>query len=484
MKCFSTILAAITVCGSTLLGTEAEWSAFITSAPSGTGFVVPIGTSSYVQGGSVSVGDSPQAIAITPDGRTALVADQGSDQISVVDIATWSTTTVSLPTGTSPKNIGITPDGTKAVVVGDSPYTVAVLDLTTNPISISSLPFETLFGTSLAITPDGKKALVGGTDSLYEGISILDLTTTPASFDTNIVPGLFDGGLAVTPDGRRAIAATKGVNTATMIDLSAQPHPVQIHTVTVGPSPFDVAITPDGKRALVLYAGTGLLPTGGISVLNLTTTPMSVQTLNVPLSEGDVPTSIAITPDGKKAVVTLRSAAPSGGIAAYPSTDAIFFDLTTDPISILSTPMFSIDTPTGVAITPDQAPTAQFTYTTKGSKVTFDASGSTSPVGGIRHYHWKFGDGHKVTTTTPIVTHTYHHVHDKRIVARLIVTNMAGTSTEVTFTGKTVSNNGGPSAVRKQHLVFHHHSSRKGPPFRCMHDSAAISPFAYLTIAQ
>jgi hypothetical protein len=141
--------------------------------------------------------------------------------------------------------------------------------------------------------------------------------------------------------------------------------------------------------------------------------------------------------------------------------NVIFLDLTTSPISILQTPLFEIDEPTDVAITPDQAPTARFTATFtkhKGDgwqKVEFDASDSTSPVGDIAKYEWKFGDGHKVVTTSPRVWHTYHHLHDgERVHVKLTVTNTAGTSRSVVFTGRTVSNNGGSSATLVKSLVF------------------------------
>lgn len=468
MNYFSTLLTTLCVCGGTLLGAGWEWDALITSVPgSAQGSVVPIGTSSYLQGDPIGVDVNPAAIAVTPDGKKALVANQGSDDISVVNLIEKTMYVVPLPEGTGPANIGITPDGTKAVVVGISGglgsinSTVAILDLTTNPINVETLPFASFNATSLAITPDGKRALIGGSDGSSNGnLFVVDLTTTPASFETSFIPGIFFGGLAVTPNNRRALAVTYDLNTVTMIDLTTKPHPAQIHTVTVGNSPVGVAITPDGKRALVICGGTGRIPTGGITVLDLTTDPMSVHTLFVPLIQGFVPSAIAITPDGKKAVVTA-----SGGVfGAGPSplaTDVLFLDLTTDPISILSTPPFTIDTPTDVAITPDQAPTARFTVSIHGSLAIFKASASTSPIGSIATYKWDFGDGSTETTTSPVITHKYHHLFqekshkhcDKPKFVTLTVTNTAGTSTEVTFTGRTVSNNGGPSAVCRNPLI-------------------------------
>jgi PKD repeat protein len=126
-------------------------------------------------------------------------------------------------------------------------------------------------------------------------------------------------------------------------------------------------------------------------------------------------------------------------------------DNTVTPIT-LATNTPEIDIPEGgrpfaIAITPDQAPTARFTTVVDDLTVTFDGSTSSSPVGTIAKYDWDFGDGHTESHTAPTatVTHTYSSVGTFTVT--LTVTNTSGTSTEQTFTGQTVSNNGGPSAV-------------------------------------
>ena len=80
----------------------------------------------------------------------------------------------------------------------------------------------------------------------------------------------------------------------------------------------------------------------------------------------------------------------------------------------------------------------------------FDATSSTTPTGSIASYRWDFGDGVVQTVQSPTVTHTYSSAGPKMVT--LTVTNTGGTSTEVTFTGQTVSNNGGPSAVTQQNV--------------------------------
>ena len=51
--------------------------------------------------------------------------------------------------------------------------------------------------------------------------------------------------------------------------------------------------------------------------------------------------------------------------------------------------------PLGISITPDQAPSADFTAAPapSGSTTTFDASASTAHFGTIANYAWNFGDG-------------------------------------------------------------------------------------------
>jgi PKD repeat protein len=60
-------------------------------------------------------------------------------------------------------------------------------------------------------------------------------------------------------------------------------------------------------------------------------------------------------------------------------------------------------------------------------------------------YLWDFGDGNTVSTNVNPVQHTYTSGGSYNVT--LTVINSGGTSTEQTFTGQTVSNNGGPSAT-------------------------------------
>ncbi len=104
-------------------------------------------------------------------------------------------------------------------------------------------------------------------------------------------------------------------------------------------------------------------------------------------------------------------------------------------------------------MTPHQGPTAAFTDDAPapvGSPTSFDASASSASGGTVATYHWEFGDGNTQTTSSAMTTHTYDSVGD--YTATLTVTDDVGCSADQTFTGQTVSCNGGPKAAISHQL--------------------------------
>jgi PKD repeat protein len=111
-------------------------------------------------------------------------------------------------------------------------------------------------------------------------------------------------------------------------------------------------------------------------------------------------------------------------------------------------PVFTMANETsGIAITPDEAPTAAFTVTVSpaGKATAFNVSGSTANSTPIATYQWNFGDGSaQVTTEGPTTSHVYAAAGTYTM--SLTVTDAAGTSTTQVYTGQTLTRNGGPGA--------------------------------------
>jgi PKD repeat protein len=68
---------------------------------------------------------------------------------------------------------------------------------------------------------------------------------------------------------------------------------------------------------------------------------------------------------------------------------------------------------------PIQLPVASFTVSPAdpfvNDEITFNASASRDPDGGITNYEWDFGDGSTVSTTKEVIQHTYHSAGDYRV---------------------------------------------------------------------
>lgn len=331
----------------------------------------------------------PSAVAITPDGTAAYVPNENSYDVTPINIA-YNTAGVPISVGSGADGIAITPDGTTAYVTNFDDSTVSIIDLTYNtPIATIALGRKSQNPIGIAITPDGKKAYVANANS--NNVTPIDLATNKPG--KPITVGSVPNCIAITPDGKTAYVTNGGSNSVTPINISVNP-PVagaQINLVT-DPSnpgyPVGIAITPDGQYAYVVNQGPYETSVGVVSIISTATNTVE-------------PTALTV-----------------GVGAVY------------------------------IAITPDQAPAAAFTSTEDLKKVTFDASASSSPVGSIAAYAWDFGDGKKLNTTVPTAEHAYRASGSYPVT--LTVTNSAGTSTSQVFTGQTVSNNGGPSAINAQ----------------------------------
>jgi hyaluronoglucosaminidase len=177
----------------------------------------PSGHHATSQPSLIHVGNSPVAIAITPNARTAYVANSGDATV----------TPISPPAGTPgapirvakhPDAIAITADGRTAYVASD------------------------LAATGPGYTPPrpGK-------------VTPIDLATGTAGKPIQV--GLLLDAIAITTDGRAAYVANKGLNvggighTVTPISLATgTPGPA----IQVGNGPFAIAITTDGRTAYVV----------------------------------------------------------------------------------------------------------------------------------------------------------------------------------------------------------------------------------------
>ena len=130
----------------------------------GANTVTPISTATNMPGKPINAGESPGAIAITPDGKTAYVLSQRG----VVPIST-ATNEPGKPVnaGKDLTGIAITPNGKTAYVVSTFSATVTPIRTATNTalkaIKIGKPPTGYEFPDQIAITPNSRTAYVSTT---------------------------------------------------------------------------------------------------------------------------------------------------------------------------------------------------------------------------------------------------------------------------------------------------------------------------------
>ena len=437
------LLTGLTASTSFLLG--GTWQALVTDPV--TNQVFPI---------NVTPGQSPtpetpvngitnvRPVVISSDASKAIVGNLSpapAENLFSLDLTANPISVTSTSIGlTGPSNFAISPDDTKMYGLVTSGQTVDVIQVSTLSL-LTTIP-RTEFGaydlTCLALSPNNPEGYVGTSGTTDCKIFIIDTNTNHVKSDFTL-PNSNSLFLSVTPDGKELYISYFDSPDLSYVILNEG---TTVNNITGLPSPTEthgIAITPDGSTLFAIQM------VGSDWVLTKVDIATHAYVTQYPIpSSISYPYNLSITPDGKTACIPDRGSNNNGHQVA-------FMDLASGASTILDLTSAQNSSLFRSAITPDQAPTAQFTSSVNGLTVTVDASASSSPVGGIATYAWDFGDGQTETTTTPSTSHTYSTNGTFSIT--LTVTNTAGTSTDITYTGQMVSNKGGPSAVTTQQVA-------------------------------
>ena len=250
--------------------------------------------------------------------------------------------------------------------------TVSIIDIRDpiKPRILASLPLmNTIIGppVNLAITPDQHLALVANSlDWVKDGegwkgvpdnkIYVIDLTASPPAQVATVEAGKQPSGMAINRAGTLALVANlvdesvgvlaiDGKNVKLVDTLSVASPPAAAGTPPAPPSrPLAVAITPDGKRALVAKAGANR-----VALLDIDGQKVSyakVDGKNYEMATGLNPLNVQITPDGKLAIVNNIGGGQDGQV----DTVAVI-DMEASPPRVIDQVVVG-DGPEGLAMSP------------------------------------------------------------------------------------------------------------------------------------
>jgi YVTN family beta-propeller protein len=200
----------------------------------------------------IPTGHAPHEVAVSPDGRLAVVTNYGTGQepgntLTVVDLTELAAiATIDLGEQTRPHGIAWHPDGRTVAVTTEGNGTLTLVDVPERRVT-AAIPTGQRVSHEVAITPDGSRAFVANIGS--GSVTVIDLGA--AAVVRSIPTGAGAEGVAVTPDGREVWVTNRADNTVTVLDARSLDI---LATLESADFPIRVAFTPDGRHALVTNA--------------------------------------------------------------------------------------------------------------------------------------------------------------------------------------------------------------------------------------
>jgi YVTN family beta-propeller protein len=170
-----------------------------------------IGTTAAPVIGTISVPDSPVALALSADGRTAWVASSARSILSRVDLEESAVAArITLPV--SPAGLALSPDQSRAYVTGYGPQVTAVdtrAGTVIKTIDLPACPQVRCLAMSAAVSADGKLVYIANT-SLNQ-VSVLNTDTNELTA-TRINTGQAPRAVVLGPAPRVAPSSTEVSN--------------------------------------------------------------------------------------------------------------------------------------------------------------------------------------------------------------------------------------------------------------------------------
>jgi DNA-binding beta-propeller fold protein YncE len=214
----------------------------------------------------------PTNLGITPDGGLAIVAnsvmwersgetwDPPPDQtLHVIDLKlNPPRKTASVTTGDQPSGLTISGDGRWVVVANRKGRSVSLFEVKDQSLIKRGEVDVAGEAAAVAMNADGSKILV--TKFAEHAVGIVDREGGVLRYDAtqDLAVGRWPYNVQVVPGGVIALVANNGnngfpdghVDTVSVVDLSVNPHRVIDHIV-VGDGPEGLAVSPDGRLAVV-----------------------------------------------------------------------------------------------------------------------------------------------------------------------------------------------------------------------------------------
>jgi DNA-binding beta-propeller fold protein YncE len=223
-----------------------------------------------------------------------------------------------------PQAVAVTPDGKLAIVAAPTRYDYAakkelfdnflqIVDIEASPPKLIAKVDVGAHANGLTINREGTLLLAAAHDGT---VKVLALDGKNVKLQDQVKVGEKRlSGISLTHDGKSAIVALRDENGAAVLSVDGTTVKNTGERVSTGVNPYAIDVSSDGQWAVIGNTGTGrtVADADVVSLVDVTKRPFrTVQQISVPA----VPEGIAISPDGKW--IAVSSMAGSNLVAADP----------------------------------------------------------------------------------------------------------------------------------------------------------------------
>ncbi len=258
---------------------EASASDTLAYIPNTSNSLTVIDTSTNNVVADITVGNSPEGVAVNAAGTYVYVTNFDDSTVSVINTST-NTVVNTIPVGKGPEGIAVNTAGTYVYTANFLDDTVSVINTGTNTVVNTY---------AVGSGPEGIVVNSAGTyvytaNFLSNNVSVID---TGASIIINPIPvGSGPEGIAINSAGTYVYVTNGNDSTVSVIATSTN---TVVHTIPVGRNPGAIAVNSAGT-----YVYTANFLDNTVSVINTSTNTV----VGNPISVGDGPDGIAVNTAG------------------------------------------------------------------------------------------------------------------------------------------------------------------------------------------
>lgn len=197
---------------------------------------------------TVPTGSGPHEVAVSPDGRTAVVSDYGAQTpgstLTVVDLEQGQVRLrIGLGDHRRPHGIAYLADGRRVAVTSEESRALLVVEVESGKV-LEALDTGQDVSHMVALSPDQTRAFVANIGS--GSVSVLDLVS--GKLVGHIPTGAGAEAIDVTPDGGEVWVGNRAADTLTVLDTRTLERRAEIPCAEF---PIRLKLTPDGQHVLV-----------------------------------------------------------------------------------------------------------------------------------------------------------------------------------------------------------------------------------------